>query len=189
MGMGDLLFASFGQRKRAPWFGVKQGAHTASKNTAHPRSLLHFLCPVGGVRDRMGRESAPMAFKRSAVRSRLSPPRDLEREFRVFFFFAARPRFQRFHDSTVGNGLHENAFRAFRGIVGIRGTVISLESLETWDDAPSDLHGQAVFAVGVVVAAAGQEGFDQPEGERLPFFQRVAGRAAPTIPATFRHSA
>ena len=59
------------------------------------------------------------------------------------------PRFQRFHDSTVGNGLHENAFRAFRGnrwergnrafvaivgivatvgIVGMRGTVISLES-------------------------------------------------------------
>ena len=27
-----------------------------------------------------------MAFKRSAVRSRLSPPRDLEREFRVFLF-------------------------------------------------------------------------------------------------------
>ena len=97
-----------------------------------------------------------MAFKRSAVRSRLSPPRDLEREFRVFFFFAARPRFQRFHDSTVGNGLHENAFRAFRGnrwergnraivafvaivgivatvgFVGMRGTVISLVSLETW---------------------------------------------------------
>ena len=96
-----------------------------------------------------------MAFKRSAVRSRLSPPRDLEREFRVFFFFAARPRFQRFHDSTLGNGLHENAFRAFRGnrwergnraivafvaivgivatvgFVGMRGTVISLLSLET----------------------------------------------------------
>ena len=33
-----------------------------------------------------------MAFKRSAVRSRLSPPRDLEREFRVFFFFAARAK-------------------------------------------------------------------------------------------------
>ena len=56
-----------------------------------------------------------MAFKRSAVRSRLSPPRDLEREFRVFFFFAARPRFQRFHDSTLGNGLHEIAQGAFRG--------------------------------------------------------------------------
>ena len=88
-----------------------------------------------------------MAFKRSAVRSRLSPPRDLEREFRVLFFFAARPRFQRFHDSTLGNGLHEIAQGAFRGIVGIRGnrdfvafvgivvcveTVMSLESLETW---------------------------------------------------------
>ena len=56
-----------------------------------------------------------MAFKRSAVRSRLSPPRDLEREFRVFFFFAARPRFQRFHDSTLGNGLHEIVLGAFRG--------------------------------------------------------------------------
>ena len=88
-----------------------------------------------------------MAFKRSAVRSRLSPPRDLEREFRVFFFFAARPRFQRFHDSTPGNGLHEIAQGAFRGNRWGRGnrdfvafvgivvcveTVISLESLETW---------------------------------------------------------
>ena len=94
-----------------------------------------------------------MAFKRSAVRSRLSPPRDLEREFRVFFFFAARPRFQRFHDSTLGNGLHENALRAFRGnrwergnraivafveivatvgFVGMRGIVISLKSLQPW---------------------------------------------------------
>ena len=91
-----------------------------------------------------------MAFKRSAVRSRLSPPRDLEREFRVFFFFAARPRFQRFHDSTPGNGLHEIAPGAFRGnrwgrgnrdfvaFVGIVGfvvcveTVISLESLQPW---------------------------------------------------------
>ena len=66
------------------------------------------------------------------------------------------PRFQRFHDSTVGNGLHENASRAFRGnrwergnrafvafvaivgivatvgFVGMRGTVISLESLVSW---------------------------------------------------------
>ena len=54
-----------------------------------------------------------------------------------------------------------------------------VETLESWDDALSNLYGQAVFAAGVVVAAAGQEGFDQPEGERLPFFQRVAGRAAP----------
>ena len=91
-----------------------------------------------------------MAFKRSAVRSRLSPPRDLEREFRVFFFFAARPRFQRFHDSTLGNGLHEIAQGAFRGnrwgrgnrdfvaFVGIVGTVgfvvcaKIVETLETW---------------------------------------------------------
>ena len=66
--------------------------------------------------------------------------------------FTSAPRFQRFHDSTVGNGLHENAFHAFRGnrwergnraivafveiveivatvgIVGMRGTVISLVS-------------------------------------------------------------
>ena len=91
-----------------------------------------------------------MAFKRSAVRSRLSPPRDLEREFRVFFFFAARPRLQRFHDSTLGNGLHEIAQGAFRGnrwgrgnrdfvafvgivgFVGMRGIVISLKSLQPW---------------------------------------------------------
>ena len=88
-----------------------------------------------------------MAFKRSAVRSRLSPPRDLEREFRVFFFFAARPRFQRFHDFGGYNDLHEMVLSAFRGnrwgrgnrdfvaIVGIVvcvETVISLKSLETW---------------------------------------------------------
>ena len=73
-----------------------------------------------------------MAFKRSAVRSLLSPPRDLEQEFRVFFFFAARPRFQRFHGFGGYNDLHEIAQGAFRGIVGIRGTVISLKSLEPW---------------------------------------------------------
>ena len=38
-----------------------------------------------------------MAFKRSAVRSRLSPPRDLEREFRVFFCVSTIPTFPRFH--------------------------------------------------------------------------------------------
>ena len=82
-----------------------------SENTAYSRFLLCFLCLVGGVRDRMARENAPMAFKRSAVRSRLSPPRDLEREFRVFFFFAARPtiptfprfwRVQRFARNRTG---------------------------------------------------------------------------------------
>ena len=82
--------------------------------------------------------------------------------------------------------MHEIAQGAFRGNRWGRGNV---GIVERTSNAPSNLYGQAVFAVGVVVAAAGQEGFDQPEGERLPFFQRVAGRAAPTIPATFRHSA
>ena len=129
-----------------------------------------------------------------STKSLIAPPRDLEREFRVFFFFAARPRFQRFHDFGGYNDFHEMVLNAFRGIVGIRGNrdfveIVGtvgfivcakiVETLESWDDAPSNLYGQAVFAAGVVVAAAGQEGFDQPEGERLPFFQRVAGRAAP----------
>ena len=64
-----------------------------------------------------------------------------------------RPRFQRFHDSTLGNGLHEIVLGAFRGIVGIRGnrafvafvgtvgfvgirgiviSLLSLESLYAW---------------------------------------------------------
>ena len=107
------------------------------------------------------------------------------------------PRFQRYqrnHGSTHTNETHDFnesndrtvstfptvATKCTKGIfvqtVAHRGIV---ETLESWDDAPSNLYGQAVFAVGVVVAAAGQEGFDQPEGERLPFFQRVAGRAAP----------
>ena len=72
--------------------------------------------------------------------------------------------------------MHERHFRANRCLPWNRGNV---GIVERTPNALSNLHGQAVFAAGVVVAAAGQKGFDQPEGERLPFFQRVAGRAAP----------
>ena len=73
-----------------------------------------------------------MAFKRSAVRSRLSPPRDLEREFRVFFFLL------RVHDSNVSTFPREEtvctkSHRAnFVATVGDVETVISLLSLESW---------------------------------------------------------
>ena len=45
------------------------------------------------------------------LRRRRKPPDRADLTERLVF----APRFQRFHDSTVGNGLHENAFRAFRG--------------------------------------------------------------------------
>lgn len=107
---------------------------------------------------------------------------------------ALPPRFQRNHDFYTSNEPHDSndsneitvstytndstkcAQDHFVQIV-VPSKIV--ETLESWDDALSNLYGQAVFAAGVVVAAAGQEGFDQPEGERLPFFQRVAGRAAP----------